>query len=67
MMPVFLLALVQGKAPVRQWLVYAHSPPAARRQVRITIPDHRVVAVDVAVGGSFYGVGEKDASVRPIR
>ena len=38
---VFSLALVQGKAPQRQWLVYAHSPLADRKAVSVTIPEYK--------------------------
>jgi hypothetical protein len=56
---VFALALVRGEKPQRQWLIYAHAPVKARRGVTLTIPDYRPITVDVAVGGSFYVVGEK--------
>ena len=65
--PVFCLALVLGQRPGRQWLLYAHSPLADRKQVKITIPDHGPVAVDVAVGGSFHVVDEKAGSATPVR
>ena len=64
---VFSLALVQGKAPARQWLVYAHSPLAERKSVKLKIPEYREVSVDVAIGGSFYEVDEKAGGVKPIQ
>lgn len=65
--PVFALALVQGEAPARQWLLYAHSPIKDRQGVRLTIPGYRAVAVDVSVGGSFYVVDEKSGGVAAVR
>lgn len=64
---VFALALVQGKPPTRQWLVYTHSPLAERKSVKLKIPEYRDIAVDVAVGGSFYGVDENAGGVTPIQ
>ena len=64
---VFALALVQGKSPTRQWLVYAHSPLAERKSVRLKIPDYREIAVDVGIGGSFYEVDERAGGVKPIQ
>ncbi len=66
-LPVFALALTQGKAPQRQWLVYAHAPLEARKQVTIHIPDYRAIKVDVSVGGSFYLVDEKWQRVTPVQ
>ncbi len=64
---VFALALVQGKAPNRKWLVYAHSPLAARKGVKLTIPKYGDITVDVSIGGSFYEVTEKNKSVSVIK
>ncbi len=63
---VFALALVKGKAPQRQWLLYAHAPMGARREVQISLPAYRAVTVNVAVGGSFYLVDEKARRVQAI-
>lgn len=60
-LPVFALALVQGSAPRRQWLLYAHAPLAPQRAVQVTIPGQRPVKIDVGVGGSFYVVDERTA------
>ena len=65
--PVFSLALVQGAAPARRWLVYAHAPLGNRQQVKITIPDYRQVPLDVTVGGSFYLVEEATNSIKPLK
>lgn len=64
--PVFSLALVQGKAPKRQWLIYAHSPLKQRKNVRLTVPDYQEVTVDVSVGGSFYLLDESAGSLRAM-
>ncbi len=63
---VFALAMIQGKAPSRQWLVYAHSPLADRKGIKITIPDYHAITIDVAVTGSFYIVDEKTAHLTAI-
>lgn len=65
-LPVFSIALVKGNAPQRQWLVYAHAPLGARQGVQVTIPGFRAVAINVAVGGSFYLVDEKSARARAV-
>ena len=63
---VFALALVQGEAPARQWLIYAHSPVKERKGVQVTIPGYRQIALDVSVGGSFYVVDEKTGGIKPV-
>lgn len=64
--PVFALALVLGRAPSREWLVYAHAPLGERRNVAVTIPDYGQIRIDVAVGGSFYTVDEAQRRVSAI-
>jgi hypothetical protein len=64
--PVFALALVKGNGSQRQWLVYAHSPLGARRDVQISIPGYSAVKVNVSVSGSFYLVDEKSQRVQQI-
>lgn len=64
---VYSLALVMGKAPERQWLVYAHAPAQPRKGVKLTIPDYKPIAVDVAVGGSFYLVDETTGRVEAVK
>jgi hypothetical protein len=66
-LPVFSLALVTGKTPARQWLVYAHAPLAPRSNVGITIPEYGAVRTDVSVGGSFYLVDEASRRIQAIR
>ena len=66
-LPVFSLALVIGKAPSRQWLVYAHAPLGPRSNVGITIPEYGAVRADVSVGGSFYVVDEASRRSQAIR
>jgi hypothetical protein len=65
-LPVFSIALVTGNAPQRQWLIYAHAPLGARQGVQVTIPGFRAVAINVAVGGSFYLVDEKSGRARAV-
>jgi hypothetical protein len=65
--PVFALALVQGAAPAREWLVYAHAPLGPRAGVTVEVPEFGPVRLDVAVGGSFYQIGEKDRQARSVR
>lgn len=64
--PVFSLALVQGTAPRRQWLIYAHSPLGHRKNVRLTIPGYEEVTVEVSVGGSFYLVDEAAGTLEAV-
>jgi hypothetical protein len=64
--PVYALALTLGKAPEREWLVYAHSPRFARLGVGVTVPDFGAITVDVPQSGSFWRVSEKDKSVTPV-
>ncbi len=65
-LPVFSLALTRGRAPSREWLVYAHSPLGARSGVSITIPGFGPISTAVTVGGSFYVVSEQNRQVRPL-
>lgn len=64
--PVFSLALVQGRAPERRWLVYAHAPLDERKGVKLTIPAYGEITVDVAVAGSFHEVTEKSSEVARV-
>ncbi|MBW3597583.1 MAG: hypothetical protein KY475_09945 [Planctomycetes bacterium] len=65
-LPVISLALVQGEAPQRRWLLYAHSPLEDRREVQITIPGYRDVKVEVLRRGVFYLVDEQTGDVKRI-
>jgi len=64
--PVFSMALIQGKAGERRWLVYAHSPLEDRRDVRITVPEYGETTVDVPRAGAFYIVREEQATVARV-
>jgi len=66
-LPVFSLALIQGKAPNRQWLVYAHAPLGDRKAVGVTIPEYKQVAIDVPVAGVFYQVDEARGTAEPLQ
>lgn len=65
-LPVFSLALMQGKAPDRQWLVYAHSPLGDRQAVGVTIPGYQQIAIDVPVAGAFYRVDEAQGTAEQL-
>jgi hypothetical protein len=65
-LPVFALALVKGKAPQRQWLVYAHSPLGDRQGVQVSIPGYRSVTMNVTVAGTYYLVDEKYMRAFPV-
>jgi hypothetical protein len=65
-LPVFAMALVKGKAPQRQWLIYAHSPLGDRQSVQVSIPGYRGVTMDVTVAGTYYLVDEKYMRAFPI-
>jgi hypothetical protein len=64
---VYSLALVMGKAPERQWLLYAHSPVKQRKGVKLTIPGYRQVAVDTSPAGVFYLVDERTGRVEAVK
>jgi len=64
--PVFSLALELGEEGERRWLLYAHSPLADRREVKITVPGFGAVAVDVARAGSFHVVDERTRKVERL-
>ncbi len=66
-LPVLSLALTRGRAPHRQWLVYAHAPMGDRRGVAVTIPAYKPVIIDVPVSGAFYQVFESSGAVEPVR
>jgi hypothetical protein len=65
-LPVFALALARGRAPSREWLVYAHSPLAPRTGVSITIPAYGPIRAEVPVTGAFYLVSEQNRQVKAL-
>jgi len=66
-LPVFSLALVKGQKPSREWLVYAHAPLGARRQVGVTVPEFGKATLDVvAQSGSFYLLSEKTKQLTTV-
>ena len=65
-LPVFAVALVLGKAPEREWLVYAHAPLGMKRKVEVTIPEYNTVEIDVPPTGAFYHVLEKTGKAIPV-
>jgi len=64
--PIFALALVKGAFPVREWLVYAHTPLGARRNVQLNVPGYGIINVDVAVAGSFFLINEQTRTLRQV-
>ncbi|MCC6580391.1 MAG: hypothetical protein IT440_08100 [Phycisphaeraceae bacterium] len=65
--PVYALAMEQGRAPKRSWLIYAHSPLQDRKDVTLTLPEYGPVKVDVPVAGTFYLVSEAEKAVTPVK
>jgi hypothetical protein len=65
-LPVFSLALVQGKDGSRRWLLYAHSPIENRKGVEVTIPGCQKVKIDVPRAGAFYLVTETDGKINRL-
>ncbi len=66
-LPVYALALVKGKAPNRQWLVYAHTPLINRNNVQVNVPGYRAVTMHVSVEGTFYLIDEKTQRYYPVK
>jgi hypothetical protein len=64
--PVFSMALMQGLADKRRWLLYAHSPLEDRRDVTITVPGFGAATVDVPRAGAFYLIDEADRTTAPV-
>ena len=64
--PVFSLALVKGQPSHREWLVYAHAPLGARRNVKVTVPEFGNVTIDVSQAGSFYLLSEETRRVTTV-
>jgi hypothetical protein len=64
--PVWSLALVQGEAPGRQWLVFAQSPLHETKEANVTIPDYEPVKIMATVGGAFFLVDEKTGAISSL-
>ncbi len=65
-LPVFVLALVLGESPEREWLIYAHSPLKERKDVEVSLPGYGPIRIDVRPVGNYYHVVEKDKGIKPI-
>jgi hypothetical protein len=63
---VYALALESGRAPQREWLVYAHSPLAASRTTRVTITSGIRPELTATRGGRYALVREVDGAVRGV-
>jgi hypothetical protein len=57
-LPVFSLALVKGRAPYREWLVYVHSPRESIPEVTLTVPGYGTVQVEATPAGNYYRLRE---------
>ena len=62
-LPIFSLALVIGNPPEREWLIYAFAPLGTKENVKITIPDYRVISIPILPEWGFYHVLEKTAEI----
>jgi hypothetical protein len=62
---VYSLALVRGRRPDREWLVYAFSPLASSVKVVVRIPEFAEITVRAARGGAFTWVRESGSAGRP--
>ena len=60
---VYALALVHGRAPHREWLVYAFSPQVRSEAVRVRIPGGPEVMVQAAQRGAFTRIAEGNPPV----
>jgi len=64
---VYALAYVLGEAPKRRWLIYAHAPAGAHKDVKVLIPDYGVVQLaSVPRSGSFFLLEEADNSLTTV-
>jgi hypothetical protein len=61
---VYSLALVTGKAPQREWLIYAFAPLDAEIKTRVRISDGPTAVVQASRGGCFSLLREQ--AVAPI-
>ncbi len=64
--PVFAIALSLGMGADREWLLYAHSPVKACKDVEVTLPGFGRLRIDTAPEGVFYHVRQGKAPV-PLR
>ena len=60
---VYSLALVRGRRPHREWLVYAYSPLQRRDVVSVRIPGGPEVMVQAAQQGAFTRIEEGNPPV----
>lgn len=63
---VFSLALVKGKYPNREWLIYVNSPLESLYRVGIRVPEYGEVEVDSRPTGSYYLIHEQKHRVQPL-
>jgi hypothetical protein len=65
-LPVFALALVKGRAPEREWLVYAQAPHGGNGGVVLNLPEFGAVRAKALPAGGFFLVKEKGRAVVPV-
>ncbi len=64
---IFALALVQGEAPQRRWLVYAHAPLGAVADATVSVPGYGpIVLPSVSRAGCFYTLVEEGGMLAPL-
>jgi hypothetical protein len=64
---VFALALELGRAPEREWLIYAHSPRVAEREVQVTLTTALRPLIGARQGGAFSLVREAGGGVESLQ
>ena len=64
--PLFSLALVLGKAPNREWLIYAHAPSGKQAKVSVSLPGYGMLDIQGEPAGLYYQVLEKSKTVSLI-
>ena len=63
---VYALALEQGRAPHREWLIYAFSPRNSAMDVEVRVPGGPRVRVPAAVEGAFTLLNESGGTARRV-
>lgn len=64
--PVFSLALLLGRKPAREWLLYAFAPLSNCRNIVVQIPEYKKVEIIADYVGRFYHVQEQFDTVSQI-
>jgi hypothetical protein len=64
--PIFSIALVMGKDPHREWLVYLFSPLREYSGINVNIPQYRTLSLDSSPSGTYYLVNESLNTVKRL-